>query len=296
MWSEEAERRLRGGSPAVARTVADVFERYAELESPKKRTGVWEAKRLRFFARDPIAKTPLEIVGPRHFAAWRDERLKTACGETCIRDMTIMQTALGVAVKEWQWLTVNPLAGVNRPEGGEARYRRVTAEELARVCHVGGYVPGQPLESFSALTAAAFLLSCCTAMRAGEVVNLTRNNVHLDTTPWLHIPRGKTKAAKRDVPLILPGAVEVLRDVMALGEDPVFALTDGRRDALFRKIAKRAGIDDLHFHDACHEGISRYATVYKDVMRLAKVVGRTDLRVLLTVYYNPTIEELSRVE
>ena len=294
-WSKETERLLRGGSHAT-RTVRDVFERYAEKESPRKKSGVGEARRLLFYCRDPIATVPLYAVNASHFSAWRDRRVEQVSDSTVRRDMNTISSAFTTAVNEWKWLAENPLHKVRRPADHPPRFRRVSEDEIAKINFCAGYTPGTPPESATARTAAAFTLACRSAMRSGEIMNLIREHVHIShKPPWLHIPKGKTAAAKRDVPLILVGAVNVLRDVLALGLDPVFGLTPGRRDALWRKLMQRAGISDLHFHDSDHEGISRYAKLYPDVMRLAKVVGRTDLKVLLTVYYNPTIEELGRV-
>ncbi|GHT87144.1 hypothetical protein AGMMS49960_21450 [Betaproteobacteria bacterium] len=59
---------------------------------------------------------------------------------------------------------------------------------------------------------------------------------------------GKTLAAKREVPL----SPEVVRLLQQLSPSPeVFDLgTSATVGALFRKAKKKAGIVDLHFHDA----------------------------------------------
>lgn len=68
-------------------------------------------------------------------------------------------------------------------------------------------------------------------------------------------------------------------------------LSTASLDALFRKARDKAGVEDLTFHDARHEAITRLAKVF-DVLELARIVWHRDLRMLL-VYYNPSAEDLS---
>ncbi|OBS07852.1 Phage integrase [Acidihalobacter prosperus] len=60
---------------------------------------------------------------------------------------------------------------------------------------------------------------------------------------------------------------------------------------LFRKIKKKVGIEDLHFHDTRREALSRLAAKF-DVMDLAKISGHQDLRILQNVYYAPKVDDL----
>ena len=71
----------------------------------------------------------------------------------------------------------------------------------------------------------------------------------------------------------------------------VFGISTASLDALFRKARSKAGVEDLTFHDARHEAITRLAKVF-DVLELARIVGHRDLQMLL-VYYNPSAEDLS---
>lgn len=50
-------------------------------------------------------------------------------------------------------------------------------------------------------------------------------------------------------------------------------------------------IEDLHFHDARHDAITRLARKL-DVLQLARMVGHRDLKSLMT-YYNETAEHLA---
>jgi integrase len=52
-----------------------------------------------------------------------------------------------------------------------------------------------------------------------------------------------------------------------------------------------ASIEDLHFHDARHEAITRFASRLT-ILELARVSGHRDTRILLA-YYNPEAAELA---
>jgi len=67
--------------------------------------------------RDPLlADLPLDDIGPRHFARWRDARLRSVSGSTVSREMNILAHACKLATREWQWLDKNPIKGVSRPQ------------------------------------------------------------------------------------------------------------------------------------------------------------------------------------
>jgi integrase len=89
----------------------------------------------------------------------------------------------------------------------------------------------------------------------------------------------------RDVPLSAR-ALEIWKMV-----PEGFGLNAPILDALFRKAKKNAGIEGLTFHDTRHEAITRLAQKL-DVLDLARMVGHTNVKQLLT-YYNPTAEDIA---
>lgn len=105
---------------------------------------------------------------------------------------------------------------------------------------------------------------------------------------FLRVRRGKTSAARRDVPL----SAEAIRIIRQMPEgDTVFNVSTSQIDSLFRKAKGMALIDDLHFHDLRHTAITRLAKKI-DVLPLAKMVGHRDLKMLM-IYYSPDAEALA---
>jgi len=127
-----------------------------------------------------------------------------------------------------------------------------------------------------------------TAMRAGEIVNLTWEHVHLDES-YVHVADSKNGYA-RDVPLSTR-AKEIIQMMVGVDDVRVFKVASNSRDAMFRNARDRALIEDLHFHDSRREALSRLAKKM-DVLQLARISGHRDLRVLQNTYYAPKVSDL----
>lgn len=301
-WAIKREAEILAGARGAIpdKTLGDLLTRYSKDVSAHKRGKKWEQARIEKLKRDPVAQTKLEDLKTTHLAAWRDRRLQEISPGSVRREMTLLSHALNIATDEWHWLPASPMRKMRRPEKPDPRYRRVSADELAAIKHVAGLKDDGDCflqTSATARVALAFDFAIETAMRGGEIVRLRWPDVHLKEG-YVSVGKGaapiggrKTRAARRDVPLT-PRAKEILELLRAIGMPHVFDLNDRQRDALFRKLTDRALIEDLHFHDSRHEGITRLARKL-DVLDLARVVGVADLRILRDVYYNPTPGELA---
>ena len=269
---------------AAKSTFGELMDRYARERSGAKRGARWEVIRLLKLQRDPIANKNLGDLQPKHFAAWRDQRLREVAPASVIREMQLMSVVLNTARKEWGLIATNPLSDVRKPRKPPPRDRLPTADELDRLSHSAG----ADLTKLTARAFHAFLFAIETAMRAGEICGLRWDRVDLDR----RVARlDHTKSGRpRDVPL----SSEAVRLLRALpGADPVFGLTTRQLDVLWRKLRDRVGVVGLTFHDGRAEAITRLAKKL-DVLELAKMVGHTDLRMLISVYYRESAEEIAK--
>lgn len=293
-WAIRREAEILAGSRGEIpnKNFGDLLADYADKVSEHKAGGRWEQVRIALIARDKVAQVRLRDLTAAHLADWRDRRLKDVSAASVRREMNILSNALNVAVNEWKWIPVSPMTRMRRPQKPEPRFRRVSDAEIAAISRAGGFDEG-PASTVTARVAAAFEFAVETAMRSGEIVALEWRHIDL-AAGYLKVMRGKTAAARRDVPFT-DRAAQIMRqmDMVKHGQNVFQIESDAQRDALFRKLRDRALIDNLHFHDARHEGITRLARKL-DVLDLAKVVGIADLRVLRDVYYNPTAAELAQ--
>ena len=278
--------RIEGGLIAQKlpdKTVKQAFIRYTKEESPKHKGAKFEELRLLALGKMPLGAIKLAALKGPDLAAWRVEREKTKAPATVLREMTLLNCVFVSCVKDWGWLTKNPLKGVSRPAKPRGRRRRITAAQVEAVTGWLGYQGGEPANATQRV-AVAFLFALETAMRSGEIVGLRWDDAGEYA---VQLPETKNGDA-REVPL----SVEARRLLTLLprGASTVFGLVSAQRDALFRK-SRPAEHRDIHFHDSRAEAIWRLSKKL-DVLELAAMIGHRDLNSLLA-YYKTSASELS---
>lgn len=277
-----------GGDVLPDKTFGEALARYAADVSPLHRGCVWEQRRLGAMGRHSMAAKRLAVITGADVAAWRDDRLRSVQPASVLREMKLMRAVFESCRRDFGWLRENPMRDVTRPTAPPSRKRRVTAEEIERLmlaCGLGEHLAADTLTQRVGL---AFLLGLETAMRAGELLGLYPGDVDLDACVAC-LPKTKN-GDPRKVPLS-PRAVEILR-LFPVGDGPLLAINEPSRDAIFRKMRKRAALDDLHFHDSRAEAIWRLSKRL-DVLQLALVIGHRDLKSLM-IYYNEPASELAK--
>ena len=183
------------------------------------------------------------------------------------------------------------MAGLQQPQASKPRTQRFTQEDIDEIINVSGYI--ESLKTAKARTGAALLFAIETAMRAGEICNLTWDNVNLEKRT-AYLPMTK-HGSSRTVPLSKNAVriLERLRDELEQG-NTCFQVKSNILDATFRKLKKAVNKDELHFHDTRREALTRLAKKV-DVMTLAKISGHKDIRILQNVYYAPNMEEVAEL-
>ena len=292
-WAAERETALRKQSKTgidAGKTCQDAFDRYTAEVSIHKKGARWEDIRLAAIAghkieKETIGSMMLSEISADVLGQWRDMRLKTVSGSTVNRDMNLLSHVFTIARREWKWIATSPTVDVRRPKDPPHRDRRITEDEIIRLQLALGY-DGESTGSKSQAIAVAFLFAIETAMRAGEICELTWDRVDGTVARLLKTKNG----TKRDVPLSAR-AIELLHQ-LPKDQPTCFGVSSASMDALFRKAKKAAMVDDLKFHDTRHEAITRLAKKL-NVLELARMVGHKDLK-MLQIYFNETAEELAK--
>ena len=279
-WEAEQRTAIAGGA-ATTQTCSDAFDRYERDVSRKKRGHRWEKLRLKAIGKSALGKVLMRDVNASHVAEWRDNRLKSVQGSTVNREMNLLSNVFTLARKEWKWIMTSPTKEVARPKENNARFRRVTDDEIKIMCDALGWANAVPTTKKQSV-AAVFLFALETAMRAGEICKLARGDI-VGRVATLHV----TKSGKpREVPLSAR-ALE-LWNMCPDG----FGITTASLDALFRKTRdNETAIEDMTFHDTRHEAITRLAKKLH-VLDLARMVGHKNLKMLMT-YYNMSTEDIA---
>ncbi|MDO4643910.1 MAG: site-specific integrase [Cardiobacteriaceae bacterium] len=274
--------------PTARKTLREALERYLNECTHKKRGAIRESKFIHRMMMYEICDNLLENVTTAHWAEWRDQRLTNVSPATVRREITIIKAMYKVAISEWLWLRVSPVANLKLPSPPPPRDRRVYPEEQHKMLEAFDFTVLRTPKKIKEYVACAWLFALETAMRSGEILNLQWQHVHLEQL-YVHIPTSKN-GSKRDVPLS-KRAIEILK---ILPHDNYFCFNiNGRqRDANFRKYRKLAGIDNMTFHDSRHEALTRLAQKLH-ILNLARMAGMKDTKTLM-IYYNATASEIAK--
>ena len=280
-WGIQKEREIdtQQAFGRTSKTLGDAFMRYSEEVSPTKKGERWEQIRLAKLGRDSIAKIKLSDLGAKDLSKWRDTRSHEVSASSVNRELTLIKSALKKCRTEWEWMSHNPSADVSRFPTPPHRDRRISDDEIDRICLALGYDGGE-VETKSHQVAVMFLLALETGMRLGEMCGIREEDIY----PRFVRLQSTKNHDRRDVPL----SARAAKLVSLIGRPSVSAPVASQ---LFRKARIRAEIDDLTFHDSRHEACTRLARKL-DVLDLARMIGHRDLK-SLSIYYNPTADEIA---
>jgi integrase len=300
-WAAREEAAILAGERGQFpnKTLAEAVDRY-EREVTNTRPRTRRADHLRFVAllRDfpDLASKPLHKITADDIASWRDERLKKVSRSSVAREGQQFRPLWTLARKQWKWTGDSPWPDVKLPSAGHARTRRAQWSEVRAMLRSVGYDRNTPPKNAQQQTMWCYMLALHTAMRAGEVLRLSRSTVDLKRRVY-RLDQHKTDEVigPRVVPFTRRAArlLAVLDAAAAIaGRDNYFTINDASRDALFRKVRDRLMITGLRFHDSRGTALT-WLSKRVDVMMLAKISGHRDINLLFNTYYRATAEEVA---
>jgi integrase len=229
-------------------TLGDLVCRYRDTVSPRKKTAAAERIVLNAFLRHPICSKRLSELRTAHFAAYRDERLQDIKAASLKRSLVPIHHLFEVARDEWGIpLRDNPLDKLSLDVTDPRRERRLRLGEWGRLLDAARTCRNPYIEPIIRLAVA-------TAMRRSELLAIRSDYVDLEARA-LVIPDSKN-GKSRHIPLSSE-AVDILRPLAATN-GRLFPITGNGCRLAWERLRRRAGIEDLHFHDLRHEAISRF--------------------------------------
>lgn len=289
--------KLTTATIAADKSVNDLLDKYAAEVSPNKDGARWEQIRIKLLQKCEIevdgkplviGNVRLSEFDERHVAAWRNARLKEVSGSSVNREWNVFSNAFKIAMKEWKWIRINPWHEVGRPQKNPPRTRMANQDEIERLIHSSGYIPDKRPDTIIARVMAAGLFAMQTAMRCKEITQLTPAMVHLDRNT---VDVGDdTKTGAREVP-ISKEAKRIIEQMLPLELETVFGLKESQVDSHWRKLTKKAMVDNLTFHDCKHYACTWMAQKV-NVYDLARIVGTRDLKTLM-IYYNKSASDIA---
>jgi len=277
-WVKAVETDMERGEfkPRVDMTVGELVTRFENQVVPThkdKQSAVSRCKRLR----RELGHIPLSDLSPAHLASYRDERLKTIKPSTVKRELSILSSAINIAIIDWGIpIPTNAVSMTRIPKYDGSRDRRLKRGEEDKLITLAKPIYRR-----------AIIIAIETAMRQGEIRNIRKSHINFDNQT-LHIPETKTETP-RTIPLSTRAITALKDQIQSLSDTNVVQME--RDPKLFRmsapmfrheihKYRVKLDMEDWRFHDLRHEATSRLFERGFNVMEVALVTGHQDLRML----------------
>ena len=288
-WAEATESAMREGryfksSESRKHTLADLVERYKrDIIPTKDRYGKNQAAQLDWWKEQLGHELLCDITAPK-IAELRDQLLaeKTRRNQlrspaTVNRYLAALSHAFSVAVREWEWVSDNPVAKIRRPKEPAGRTRYLDEEEIKRLMETCR-------SSDNRFLYPAVLLALSTGMRSAEIMWLRWENIDVARKQQvLH----KTKNKERRTIPLAEKVLDALLAIKPFGRNVkglVFAPRGSEKPASIRnsweKALKDAHIEDFRFHDLRHTAGSYLAMNNASLLEIAEILGHKTLQMV----------------
>ncbi len=266
-WIQDTESDIRNNrhfskAEAKKHTLSDLIDRYEKLVLAIDPKNLKNKKTHLDWWRNQIGCRMLSELNPALISQCRDYLLseeisagKKRSPATVARYMTSMSHAVNLAVKEWEWLEINPFSRVKKPTEPRGRVRFLDTEErdkLLAACQTSRSKALYPI----------VVLAISTGMRQGEILNLKWKDIDLSHS---RLTLHETKNGERRAVPIVGLAHQVLSElskVRRMDSQLVFPGTDPEKPinmrAGFDLAVSNAKIEDFRFHDLRHTAASTW--------------------------------------
>ena len=237
------------------------------------------SKPLVFFFR----KLPLDTISTAQVEKFKLIRAERVSPASTNRDLAALRFMLNFAIRQGH-VVRNPVTGIRFLPEGPGMMRVVSHDEQRRYLEAGNSL----LRDVATLIVEA-------GMRPEEVFTIRQENVHLNRR-YLFIPTGKTKLARRNLP-ISDAAVDVVKRRLTSLEGPYLFphRRDPNRPLTTVQKAHEAALRKANIHppfrlyDLRHTYGSRSAMAGVDLGTLKELMGHSHIAITMR-YVHPTPE------
>jgi integrase len=291
-WGQEIETRIRQSKYFPDRfiesekyTLSDLLDRYKSEVLPEKR-GKGLLGQLEWW-KNELGNYKLKDLTPALIALLRDKlskELSSATGKprtpaTVNRYLALLSHSCTIAIKEWQWMGVNPVIQISKPKEAKGRSRFLSDDERERLLAVC-----KSSESIHLFTIVTLALS--TGMRRGEILGLRWEDVDLQNR---RITLDRTKNGERRVVPLVGKANESIKDLYLKLEpkvqDFLFPSPINSRRPLNNRTSwdtavRKAKLENFRFHDLRHSTASYLAMNGASLLEIADILGHKTLQMV----------------
>lgn len=289
-WEQQEEAAIRQGrhfknTEAKKRTVSEFIDRYLELvkrDNPARQKDLvhymdWWKTHLGYLYLSDLTrgliheKTELLLNTPKQNGQSRTHA-------TVNRYTAALRHALNIAVRDWEWLEINPMNGMKKFKEPKGRDRYLTEDERAKIMD-------QCLKSKCRHLYPFVMLALTTGARAGELQRIRWQDIDFGrNTITLH----KTKNGDKRTLCMIPFIAELLRkhgQIRTIGTDLVFPAQHNPKQPFEYRTSwdhamKQAGLKNFRFHDLRHTTASYLAMTGSTLAELSACLGHKTLNMI----------------
>jgi len=191
------------------------------------------------------------------------------------RILALLSKMFSLAIA-WGWVSDNPIKGIERYQE-EKRDRWLDQEELSRFWNILDAYPTN-------YTALAFKFLLLTGARKNEALQATWDQFDLENGIWTK-PSHLTKQKKKEHLPLSKEALQVLHTLLALKKSESLYVFPGRVagqpiqevKTLWKKILKKAKLEDVRIHDLRHTHASHLVSSGLSLSIVGKLLGHTQV-------------------
>jgi integrase len=234
--------------PGEDKTFEEMMEKYMREHSVPKKSSSKRDETSLLHLNPFFGEYRLTQIAPSRINQYKVKRREEGSTPATInRELALMKHAFSLAVREWEWVTDNPVKKVSMEKENNKRDRWLISEEEKKL-----------LEESPMWLREIILFALNTGMRLGEILSLTWNAV--DFSRRTATVLNSKKSERRTIPLN-EAALEVLKGrakVRSLKCDLVFYNENHARfdysnlEKAFHSALAKANIQDFRFHDLRH--------------------------------------------
>lgn len=219
---------------------------------------------------------------------WKPTPLRPA---TINRELALLKIVFNFYIRR-SVLVSNPVSRVKFFAEDNGQMRVVSLQEERLYLEAAN----QPLKDFA-------IVMVETGMRPAEVANIQRKNVNLESG-YVFVPFGKTRAAKRKIPLTSRVLDVLTKRLSEIGNDYPFASdTTGKPLTTLKKAhagaLRRSKVAAFRLYDLRHTFATRFIEAGGDIVTLQALLGHSNIQ-MVTRYAHPTdshkFEAIRRME
>jgi integrase len=251
-----------------------------------KKDGERSQKRQLLWWKEKIGHYRLSDVSTSLIAEYLDElssgitvRGTKRSGATVNRYFAALSHVFTIAIKRWEWLDVSPLDRIEKEVESRGRVRFLTQEERSKLLE-------SCKESHCPYLHSIVVLAISTGMRKNEIMRLKWEDVDLIKG---RIVIHETKNGQRHSVPLVGYALETINNLNE-GRKTIspllFPSTDQSFDrpydirTAWENAVKRAGIENLRFHDLRHDRASTLAAGGASLAQIAEVLNHKTLQMV----------------